>query len=269
MSLSLRQTLRAGLRDLQAATVFLTRLPVPWPTDAPADQIARAAAQFPAVGAALGAAAGLFGWGLAGLGAPLWLAAGLAIAALVAATGGLHEDGLADLADGLGGGTSREAKLAIMRDSRVGTYGALALAFSLLLRTAAVAPLVASAAGIVVLAMAAAASRAAMTAVFWAVEPARADGLAAANRPCRVRAIVAGAWAFAIALVLGPALLGPAVGAATAAAVLILAGLAAVAVALLARRALGGHTGDVLGAVQQAAEIAALAGAATVIGGLA
>ena len=268
MSSPLRQPLLQTLRDLRAATVFLTRLPVAWPGDAPADQLARAAAHFPAVGAALGAAAGLLGWAVASLGAPLWLAAGLAIAALAVATGGLHEDGLADFADGLGGGTTREAKLAIMRDSQIGSYGALALVFAVLLRTAAAAPLMGSAAGIAVLAMAAAASRAAMTGVFWALPPARADGLAAANRPCRVRAVVATCWALAIALVLGLPLLGLGVGAATGAAVLILAGMAALAVALLARRALGGHTGDVLGAVQQVAEIAALAGAATVIGGL-
>src|SRR6202030_2053805 len=75
------------------------------------------------------------------IGSPPWVAAALAVAATLAVTGALHEDGLADTADGFGGGDTREQKLAIMRDSRIGTYGVCALILSLLIRADAIASL--------------------------------------------------------------------------------------------------------------------------------
>ena len=98
------------------------------------DRIAWAA---PVAGAVVGLIGALVLALTALLGLPLLLRAGLATAALVAATGALHEDGLADVADGFGGGATRERKLEIMRDSRIGAYGAIALALALILRVGA------------------------------------------------------------------------------------------------------------------------------------
>ncbi|PZF79116.1 adenosylcobinamide-GDP ribazoletransferase, partial [Jiangella anatolica] len=121
----------AGLR---AAVAFLTRLPV-GSSPAPLD---RAGAWFPLVGLLVGSV-GLGVWWVAdGLAGPL-VAAVAAVLATVIVTGALHEDGLADTADGLWGGSTRERRLEIMRDSRLGTYGALALAGDLLLRVAVLA----------------------------------------------------------------------------------------------------------------------------------
>jgi adenosylcobinamide-GDP ribazoletransferase len=118
--------------DLIVAFQFLTRIPTPQVPFAP-DSLARAAAFFPAVGLALGAAAALLHRLLAPhLSRPL--AALAVIAALVLATGALHEDGLADAADGFGGGRDRDQTLLILRDSRIGSYGALALILSVLAR---------------------------------------------------------------------------------------------------------------------------------------
>lgn len=127
-------------RGLLAAVQFLTRVPVP---DAPLGEVglAEAAPYFPLVGAALGLAAG-------GVDAALQAHLGVTVAAvgtvlfLVLATGALHEDGLADSADGFGGGGhAAERVLDIMRDSRIGSYGAVAVTLSLLLRIACIASL--------------------------------------------------------------------------------------------------------------------------------
>ncbi|MBF0335337.1 MAG: adenosylcobinamide-GDP ribazoletransferase, partial [Alphaproteobacteria bacterium] len=127
------------LGDFHHAAVFLTRLPLPHLRD-PARPLAACMWAFPLVGAVLGLTAGACFAGLASLLPPL-PAALVALALLVLATGGLHEDGLADLADGFGGGRDRDHRLEIMRDSRTGSYGALAVGFSLALRAAALAAL--------------------------------------------------------------------------------------------------------------------------------
>ena len=190
------------------------------------------------------------------LGLPAWSAAALAVAATLAATGCLHEDGLADTADGFGGGKTREQKLDIMRDSRTGTYGVCALALSILLRTSVLASL--DDLGLVAAALIAAhcAARAAMPVLMFFVAPARSDGLSAdVGQPQGARAAIAAALGL-VALVGG-------LGVAHAiAAVIVLA----IAVALLARLSLkqiGGQTGDVLGAVEQVSEIVILLVAAS------
>ena len=116
------------------------------------------------------------------LGLPLLLRAGLSTAALVAATGALHEDGLADVADGFGGGTTRERKLEIMRDSRIGAYGAIALALALILRVGALAAALDGGfwRGSLSLILVAALSRAAALTPLALLAPARADGAGAA-----------------------------------------------------------------------------------------
>jgi len=241
---------RGPFDDFAIATAVLTRLPVG--TAAPVDgTIAPAGWAFPLVGAGIGALAALAFLlaELLGLGpAP---AALLALTASLAVTGAFHEDGLADTADGLAGGRDREQKLAIMRDSRHGTYGVLAIVLSIGLRAAALGSISGPIhAGLALLA-AHAFSRGALPAAMHLLEPARADGLGAmAGRPSRAVAIIAAAIGAVIAL----ATLGPATGIAA----LILAGGAVALAALLARRQIGGYTGDVLGAFQQTGEIVML-----------
>ena len=244
------------LRDLRVAACFLTRLPVPWPPDAPADALARSMRLFPLAGAGIGLAAGLV-WALAlWFGAPALVAALLALAAQALLTGALHEDGLADVADGFGGGRSRERALEIMRDSRIGSYGTLTLVLSVGLRAAALAALAWDPrTGVAALAAAGAVSRATCTALLAWLPPARPDGLGAgAGRP-RSEAVFT---ALGLALCLALLLLGLRHGLAA----LALAALAAWALAGLARRRIGGQTGDVLGAAQQLAEVAVLCAAA-------
>ena len=132
--------MRSPLGALAGAVQFLTRMPVPRRLSGAAT-LPEAAPYFPAVGAALGLAAGCIDTSLR----PHLTGAAAAVVTLlllVLATGALHEDGLADCADGFGGGArSRERILAIMRDSRVGSFGAVAVALSLLMRTVLIAAL--------------------------------------------------------------------------------------------------------------------------------
>jgi adenosylcobinamide-GDP ribazoletransferase len=119
-------------QDMRTAVQFLTRIPVgnvPYDPDA----LSRALLWFPLVGAFVGAAAGGVHW-LAAKGLSPMLSALATLIFLVLLTGAFHEDGLADTADGLGGGWSRERSLEIMRDSRIGSYGTVALVLSLLAR---------------------------------------------------------------------------------------------------------------------------------------
>jgi adenosylcobinamide-GDP ribazoletransferase len=238
------------LDEIAAAAVFLTRLPVPWPAGAPDDVTTRAMAWYPLVGAGLGLAAGFVHALAMGLGMTPLLAALTALLALVLLTGALHEDGLADVADGFGGGRDREAKLAIMRDSRLGTYGALALVFGVGLRAAAVMALAEPAAVTAALVGSEALSRAAMPILGAYLPPARADGLGARfGRPSGGRATAA--------LVLGACLAGLALGEA-ALPCIAAAILAAMAWARLALGQVGGQTGDVLGGAQQVVSLAVL-----------
>jgi adenosylcobinamide-GDP ribazoletransferase len=182
------------------------------------------------------------------LNVPQLAAAVLAVAATVIVTGALHEDGLADVADGFGGGTTRERKLEIMRDSRIGTYGVCALILSFLLRVAILASF--GNAGLVagVLVTAHAAARAPIPAFMSLVPPARLDGMSAdAGRSPQSSAAVAALLGF-LALVFG---LG--FGAGVIAAILLCAAFAFMA--WLCNRQIGGQTGDVLGALEQIGEI--------------
>jgi adenosylcobinamide-GDP ribazoletransferase len=236
------------------ATAFFTRIPIE-PRRRAAWQIADAAWAFPLVGAGIGAVVALafFLAQLVGLGS--WPAALSAVLAGLFLTGALHEDGLADAADGLCGGADREAKLAIMRDSRHGTYGVLALLASVGLRAAAVAQLGDLIHVGLALVAAHAASRAALAAALRLLSPARTDGLGAMAGTPSAAAVIA-----SVGLGLGIALsaLGPVRGAVA----LGLTGAAVFVAAALARRQIGGYTGDVLGAFQQIGEIVMLLAAA-------
>jgi len=232
--------------DLAAAIGLLTRLPVP----AHGARGGAAAWAYPLVGAGIGALTGGILSAAAATDLPPPVAAGLAVAVAVTVTGALHEDGLADAADGLWGGWTRERRLEIMRDSRIGAYGVLALVLSLLLRWSCFAAIAPTAGAWLYLAAAGAASRAAMVALWSALPPARRDGLAAGQgRPRRATALLAGVLALAVLATL-PAGGGVPVALACAGAALVCG--------RLAWTRIGGQTGDVLGATQQVCEIAAL-----------
>jgi adenosylcobinamide-GDP ribazoletransferase len=221
---------------------------------APDGSLAGAARAFPLVGLGLG----LIGAAALGLaraaGLPPIVAAALAVAVLIAMTGALHEDGLADTVDGLLGGHDRAERLAIMRDSRIGTFAVLALTLSLIVRVGTLAGLSNAWAAMAAIVAAASLSRGALPVVMHAMAPARSDGLAvAAGRPSREHAVTAavlGALIAVIALGFGPGLL----------AVVAAAGVGA-AIAAFAQDRIGGCTGDVLGAIQQGCEIAVLVAA--------
>ena len=127
------------LDDFRTAVAFLTRLPMPHPDGAMPQNFVRAHRMFPVVGALIGAAVGLLCLGLRYVGVPDLAAAALALGGSAILTGALHEDGLADVADGFGGGRNLESKLEIMRDSRLGTYGAVVLLVSFAAKLSALA----------------------------------------------------------------------------------------------------------------------------------
>ena len=238
------------LDDLRTAVAFLTRLPMPHPKGPLPQNFVRAQRMFPIVGAAIGGAVGLVCLGLRLTGVPDLAAAALALGASAMLTGALHEDGLADVADGFGGGRDVAAKLEIMRDSRLGTYGVLILLVSFVTKAAALAALPD---GFVVQGLIAAHALARGVLPFMAMNLpyARNDGLAAsAGRPEFATAATAGALAFVISLLVLPwfAALGAALAAVAA----------ATGMAWLAQRQIGGQTGDVLGAAEQLAETAVL-----------
>lgn len=244
---------------LRCAAMFLTRLPISSTGGGPS--FAQSSTAVPVVGAVIGAAGGMVFALALGLHVPPLVAAFLAVGTTLAVTGALHEDGLADTADGLGailaGGRDREAGLAIMRDSRIGSFGVLALILSVGLRVAALAALPAWA-GAAALIAAHAVARGLLPMVMVRLVPARADGLAVqAGRPESDTALAAAGIGAVIALV--------ALGLTAGAVAMAIAAGAAWAVAALARRLIGGYTGDVLGAIEQAGESAVLIIAATLI----
>jgi adenosylcobinamide-GDP ribazoletransferase len=237
----------ALLTALEFLTVF--RLPLGGRRPADAEQIARSQGLFPLVGLLLGLMLVGLDRGLSEV-MPLPATAALLVVALVVATGGLHLDGLADTCDGLFGGSSPPERLAIMRDSRVGTFGVLALVCVLLLRWAAFLSL-ASPVRRGALLLAPALGRCAMVGAVAALPYARPEGLG--------KAMHRAAWPFATfiaaAIALAAALLlFPTWGAALFAFASLVGGL----IALHARSRLGGLTGDVYGAISECAEVAVL-----------
>jgi adenosylcobinamide-GDP ribazoletransferase len=251
-----------AIAEMRMAAIFLTRLParIIGHDTALAPDFRQGARVFPAVGAVIGAVGGVILVVAAWLGMPALVAAALAIGSTVLLTGGLHEDGLADMADSFGGATT-EKKLEIMDDSRVGTYGALALVFSVLVRVCAVAAIVAAVGAFraaLALIAAEAVSRAALVRLWHDLPAARMGGLAGDTGPPDQNAmLIAIAVAAVVVVVFGvpsiglwPTILGA-----------LLATVATYAMIRLTARALGGRTGDTLGACQQAALAAFLVGA--------
>lgn len=244
----------ARFEELAVAVGFMSRLPVPF-RDVP---IARAAWAFPAAGALIGLISGaaLLISDAAGLPALAGAVIALAVGALV--TGALHEDGLADCADGFWGGTTPERRLEIMRDSRSGAFGVLALVLVSALKAALLADFVAgfgAVAGLMALIAVHALARTWLPAVMHLMPAAGKTGLAVmAGRPERGVALAAIALGMTLAFAAtwaGPIETFLGVACATAGAV--------AAVTLLARRKLNGINGDSLGGMEQMAEVAALA----------
>jgi adenosylcobinamide-GDP ribazoletransferase len=251
--------------DIRSATGFLTRLPPRWIGVDPGARpdFRRAARVFPVVGAAVGAVGGVVLAAVGVFGIADFVAAALAVGATVVIAGGLHEDGLADAADSLGGATV-ERRLAIMDDSRIGTYGAVAVVLSLLIRVGALAAIATRQGAVgaaLVLVAAEAASRAAMVRLWHDLPAARTGGLADVTGPPDHNAMLT---ALAIAVVIAAVASIPAVGVRATAFAVVLAALATYMAIRVTARMLGGRTGDTLGACQQVALAAFLVGAATV-----
>ena len=269
---------RAALRSLVhearlvcIALQFLTRVPVPRAVGYEPAWLQASLRHFPLVGAFVGAFAAGVLWAALQVWPPA-VAATLSLVATVWLTGAFHEDGLADTCDGLGGAVSRARALEIMKDSRIGSYGAVALVLALGLKIAVVAALAAQPAGAALaLLWMHATSRAAPVALVWGLayagdtEHAKAKPLATQIHAAGM--VVALGWVallgaglLALAPVIAPPLPPPlaptlpaALGAAAVASVLT-TGLCA----RWLRRRLGGFTGDTLGATQQIVELAGL-----------
>jgi len=246
------------LRLIGVALQFLSRCPLPpaWLQPWQPPWLNDCVRHFPLVGALLGAAAGAVLWGAGQLWNP-WIAALLALAFSAWACGGFHEDGLADTCDGLGGAVSRERALAIMKDSRIGSYGALGLLFVTALRVAALAALAARDLQVAAWALVwvGAAARWLPVALMGLL-PYAGDAEHAKAKPLAIGLNLQPAgWALLWLLALAAAL------PLTVRAFALSAGVLLVLLCTLRawlRRRLGGYTGDTLGASEQLAEAALL-----------
>lgn len=237
------------IRDIGLALVLLTRLPLPTLPKAWFQHQAQAAWAFPLAGLAIvlpacGVAA-LALW----LGLPASIAAGLMLAVQILLTGAMHEDGLADTADGFWGGFTTERRLEIMKDSQIGTYGVLALILSVGLRWLALTTLI-SQMGVWPMLTVAALSRVTMPVLMVTLPNARSAGLShSVGRPSTVALTIG----LGLALLFSLLLIGS-----TTFAILVAMTLTTFGLGLLARAKIGGQTGDVLGASQQIAELTGL-----------
>jgi adenosylcobinamide-GDP ribazoletransferase len=240
-----------GTGDLMVALGFYTRLPFPQHRAYAGAELAQASWAAPVAGALVGAI-GALAYALAhaaGLG-PL-PAAGLALVATVLVTGALHEDGLADTADAFGAGASPQARLAIMRDSRIGTFGACALIFSTGLRWTALASVAGPMRAAAALIAAHAAARAMPPLLMLLIPPARPDGLSADAGQPPADSVAGAALLGVVALVIG-------LGFAKALIAVALLALCLGGMRFLALNKIGGQTGDVLGALEQVCEVVVL-----------
>ena len=240
--------LQTAVDDLRAALGLLTRLPLPYPSGAPRG--AKAAWAWPVAGAIIGAMVAMVAaLGLA-LGQTPAVAAAIALAAQAMLTGAMHEDGLADTADGLWGGWDKARRLEIMKDSHIGSYGVLALILVTLARWSALSALLATGSHCGAIIAVAALSRASMAALMAALPNARGKGLSQmVGRPStKIAGIAVAIAVLACLLLTGWHAFG----------MLAFAAGVTLGLGLIARAKIGGQTGDILGASQQLAEAAAL-----------
>jgi adenosylcobinamide-GDP ribazoletransferase len=248
------------LRLFRIAVQFLTQLPTGAIGEWPPDWLARSAKYMPLVGAVVGAIAG----GAIIVAAivfpePLPMVIGLVVGIVV--TGALHEDGLADTVDAFGGGRTRERRLEIMKDSRIGTYGTLALIAVLALKGAALVSVDPSYAALILIAGHAGARSAAVMTI-WAL-PHATDGNSKVSQ--KMSELTGAEITIALSLGLIPGFLCLPLTAFVIAIPFAFAGAAATA--LTARQKIGGYTGDVLGSVEQVFETVFFMFAAAVISG--
>jgi len=243
------------MSDIVLVLTFLTRLPLPnvGPTGYP---LARAVWAFPLAGIIVGGVGGGIAFGLALMGAPIIICVVLGVIATVLVSGALHEDGLADVADGFGGGTTPEKKREIMHDSRIGSYGVLVLILGVGLRVAAlftIADMVGEQGLFLAFLVGATMSRGLLPGVMAGLPNARTDGLSkSVGRPGPGGVVFAFALGAACALALFRDSLASTVIA------LVCSVVAVMIFCLLAKRQIGGQTGDVIGAAQQIGEVAFL-----------
>ena len=244
------EILRQRLMELAAAFALLTRLPVHRFALPRLTVPAEAVWAYPVVGAAIGAIGGAVYWLAHSLSCPPVLAALCAILAMILATGAMHEDGLADFADGLAGET-KERSLSIMRDHQIGTYGVIALVLSLAMRATAITLIAEPHAVMAALVGAGAASRLSAVLIMTVLPPARRDGLSASvGSPTAGLAGITLCLTFMIAWLVLPFVV---------ALLLILSAIvSAMVLGRVALTRLGGQTGDVLGASSQVCECIAL-----------
>jgi adenosylcobinamide-GDP ribazoletransferase len=247
--------IRQWMEEAALAFGLLTRIPLPNFEHHTTASLASAFWAYPVAGAAVGFVGAVVVWVAAALGFSTGVCVVAALAALILAGGALHEDGLADFWDGLGGGETREDKLEIMRDSRIGTYGVLALLLMLglygllLVNLYHYAGLATVAAGLIA---SEAAARGAMAIPLGTMLPARTDGLGQTMAEMQATTLAVG---MGIAAVLALLLLGI-----NGFAVIFGAAIGAAAISILASGFLGGFTGDVLGAAAATARAGALGG---------
>jgi adenosylcobinamide-GDP ribazoletransferase len=241
--------LRQEARALWSALLYFTRLPLPAPSVYDPEDLRRAAAYWPLTGVLVALVVGGLCLGFRQL-LPVGLACALSLGAGVLLTGAMHEDGLADVCDGLGGGATRERALEIMKDSAIGAFGGIGLVLSLLIRWQC---LVALPCGLLlpVLSAAALTSRSAAVTLMSTQDYVRTG-------PSKARPLVdrLHGWRLTLVLLLGllplawlPLRLWPC---------LLAVGLVRLLMGIWFLLRLGGYTGDCLGALQQVAEMVAL-----------
>ena len=239
------------MRGVLVATAFLTRVPVPVP--AGAADVGRAARWFPLIGGLIGGASALVAWTMTEiLDFPGELTAMLVVALCAWATGAIHLDGVADTVDGLGGGRDREQVLRIMRDPRIGSYGAAALIFVIGVKVTAIAALLDRDAALPFIVAAPAISRWTISALAAGLPYARTEG-GLGKAVTQERDIIGLVVATAVTALI-------AIGALRVDALIVwaFAALIAVWIAGTARQRIGGVTGDVFGASVELTETSVL-----------
>ena len=254
-------TIRNEFKTFALALHFLTRIPTPFDIDYSPERLTDANRYYPLVGAIIGTIAAL-AFFISSLALPTLIAVIIATAATALLTGAFHEDGLADTFDGISGAYDRARSLEIMHDSRIGTFGALALILVITLKIAALTSLADTATIITVLIAAHIISRTSTVIVKATSTYAREDGIAGPQDiPLRpINAIIATLTALltiaALALILTPT-----------AALLATAGAITghILIRLYFQPRLKGHTGDTLGATQQITELATYIALATTV----
>ncbi|MDB3952898.1 adenosylcobinamide-GDP ribazoletransferase [Alphaproteobacteria bacterium] len=249
------------LGEFLLAIGFFTRLPVPMDNETAARPLADASWSFPIAGLIVGLCGSTVITLGAGLNLPPLVLAFLAIGPMICLTGALHEDGLADCADGLWSGDNSEKRLTIMRDSRIGAFGVIALVLMLGIKATAIAHLL-TAAGtwntILGILAAACLSRGALPCVMRSAPLASENGQAAnAGKPGQQEMLVAGGISVLICLLC--------LGFGITVFSILIGGSLCAAFTVIAINRIGGYNGDVLGAQQQILDVATLTVASSML----